>query len=80
MLEPCYADCWTRPRQNAINKRVRIFEIVSPKNPFKPLSPEQLRVKTLKDQIKAKQNALKRERELQKAAKAQRALLRLDRI
>ena len=59
---------------------MRIFEIVSTKNPFKPLSAEQLRVKTLKDQIKAKQNALKRERELQKAAKAQRALLRLDRI
>ena len=59
---------------------MRIFEIVSLKNPFKPLSPEQLRVKTLKDQIKSKQAALKRERELQKAAKAQRALLRLDKV
>ena len=80
MLEPFFYADSLASRQNAINKRVRIFEIVSPKNPFKPLSPEQLRVKTLKDQIKAKQNALKRERELQKAAKAQRALLRLDRI
>ena len=59
---------------------MRIFEIVSLKNPFKPLSPEQLRVKTLKDQIKSKQAALKRERELQKAGKAQRALLRLDKV
>jgi len=59
---------------------VRIFEIVSPKNPFRPLSPEQLRVKSLQDQIKSKQAALKRERELQKAAKAQRALLRLDKV
>ena len=59
---------------------MRIFEIVSLKNPFKPLSPEQLRVKSLKDQIKSKQTALKRERELQKAAKAQRALLRLDKV
>ena len=59
---------------------MRIFEIVTPKNPFTPLSPEQLRVKALKDQIKSKQAALKRERELQKAAKAQRALLRLKKI
>jgi hypothetical protein len=59
---------------------VRIFEIVSLKNPFKPLSPEQLRVKSLQDQIKSKQAALKRERALQKAAKAQRALLRLDKV
>ena len=59
---------------------MRIFEIVTPKNPFKPPTPEQLRVKTLKDQIKSKQAALKRERELQKAAKAQRALLRLDKV
>ena len=59
---------------------MRIFEIVSLKNPFKPLSPEQLRVKTLKDQIQSKQAALKRERELQKAGKAQRALLRLDKV
>ena len=59
---------------------MRIFEIVTAKNPFKPLSPEQLRVKALKDQIKSKQAALKRERELQKAAKAQRALLRLDKV
>jgi hypothetical protein len=63
-----------------LNSSVRIFEIVSLKNPFKPLSPEQLRVKSLKDQIKSKQAALKRERELQKAAKAQRALLRLDKV
>jgi hypothetical protein len=59
---------------------VRIFEIVSPKNPFKPLSPEQLRIKTLRDQIKSKQAALKRERALQQAAKAQHALLRLDKV
>jgi predicted GIY-YIG superfamily endonuclease len=59
---------------------VRIFEIVSVKNPFKPLSPEQLRVKALQDQIKRKQNALKRERALQKTAKAQKTLLRLDKI
>jgi len=59
---------------------MRIFEIVSLKNPFRPLSPEQLRVKTLKDQIKSKQAALKRERELQKAGKAQRALIRLDKV
>jgi hypothetical protein len=59
---------------------VRIFEIVSLKNSFKPPSPEQLRVKALQDQIKAKQKALKRERALQKAATAQKALLRLDKI
>ncbi len=59
---------------------MRIFEIVSPKNPFKPLSPEQLRIKTLRDQIKSKQAALKREQALQQAAKAQHALLRLDKV
>jgi hypothetical protein len=59
---------------------MRIFEIVSPPNPFKPATPEQLRVRALQRQIKAKQNALKRERALQKAAKAQKALLRLDRV
>jgi predicted GIY-YIG superfamily endonuclease len=59
---------------------MRIFEIVSVKNPFKPPSPEQLRVKALQDQIKSKQNAIKRERALQKAAKAQKALLRLDKV
>jgi hypothetical protein len=49
--------------KQTLNSSVRIFEIVSLKNSFKPLSPEQLRVKSLKDQMKSKQAALKRERE-----------------
>jgi hypothetical protein len=47
-------------------------------NPIKPLNPEQLRIKSMQDQIKKNQKALKAERARQKIQKAQHQLLKLN--
>lgn len=47
-------------------------------NPIKPLNPEQLRIKSMQDQIKKNQKALKAERARQKIRKAQHQLLKLN--
>ena len=55
----------------AINKCMRIFELAKPK------SPEQLRLDQLKASSKRANNALKVERQRQKAQRAQKALSQL---
>ena len=47
-------------------------------NPIKPLNPEQLRIRSMQDQIKKNQKALKAERARQKIQKAQHQLLKLN--
>jgi hypothetical protein len=47
-------------------------------NPIKPLNPEQLRIKSMQDQIKKNQKALKAERARQKIQKTQHQLLKLN--
>jgi hypothetical protein len=47
-------------------------------NPIKPLNPEQLRIKSMQDQIKKNQKALKAERARQRIQKAQHQLLKLN--
>ena len=48
--------------------------------PIKPLSPEQQRINTLKQQVKRSQNAVKSERQRQQVAKAQQNLIKAKAI
>jgi len=46
--------------------------------PIKPLSPEQARLKSMKDRVKRDQEAIKAERARQKIASAQKSLINLS--
>lgn len=46
--------------------------------PIKPLSPEQARLKSMKDRVKRDQEAVKAERARQKIAKARTDLIKLS--
>ncbi len=48
--------------------------------PIKPLTPQQQRIDTLKQQVKRSQEAVKAERQRQRVAKAQQALVRAHQI
>jgi hypothetical protein len=48
--------------------------------PTKPLSPEQARLKSMKDRVKRGQEAVKAERQRQQVAKAQQQLQRVRTI
>ena len=48
--------------------------------PTKPLSPEQARLKSMKDRVKRDQEAIKAERQRQQVAKAQQQLQRVRTI
>jgi len=56
-----------------------IKEVTSLKT-LKPLSPEQQRINTLKQQVKRSQNAVKSERQRQQVAKAQQNLIKAKAI
>jgi hypothetical protein len=53
-----------------ISRRMLIKEVATIK-PIKPLTPQQQRIDTLKQQVKRSQEAVKAERQRQKVAKAQ---------
>ena len=46
--------------------------------PIKPLSPEQARLKSMKDRVKRDQEAVQAERARQQIAKAEQSLLKLN--
>ena len=48
--------------------------------PIKPLTPEQQRINTLKQQVKRSQDAVKSERQRQQVAKAQQNLIKAKAI
>ena len=48
--------------------------------PIKPLTPEQQRINTLKQQVKRSQDAVKSERQRQQVAKAQQSLMKAKAI
>ncbi len=52
---------------------MRFYEIA----PKKPLSPEQIRIKSMKDRVKRDQQAIKAERARQKIKSGQDALVKL---
>ena len=56
-----------------------IKEVTSLK-PIKPLTPEEQRIKTLKQQVKRSQDAVKSERQRQRVAKAQQNLIKAKAI
>jgi hypothetical protein len=56
-----------------------IREVTSLK-PIKPLTPEEQRINTLKQQVKRSQDAVKSERQRQKVAKAQQSLIKAKAI
>lgn len=58
---------------------MRFYEFQTP-NPQKPLNPAQARIKSLKDQAKRAQVAIKAERARQKIAKAQQPLNQLESV
>ena len=54
------------------------FNEIANKLPIKPLSPEQARLKSMKDRVKRDQEAVKAERARQKIASAQKSLSSLS--
>ena len=58
-----------------ISRRMLIKEVATIK-PIKPLTPQQQRIDTLKQQVKRSQEAVKAERQRQKVAKAQAQLVK----
>ena len=56
-----------------------IKEVISLK-PIKPLTPEEQRINTLKQQVKRSQDAVKSERQRQQVAKAQQNLIKAKAI
>ena len=58
-----------------ISRRMLIKEFATIK-PIKPLTPQQQRIDTLKQQVKRSQEAVKAERQRQKVAKAQAQLVK----
>ena len=58
-----------------ISRYMLIKEVVTIK-PIKPLTPQQQRIDTLKQQVKRSQEAVKAERQRQRVAKAQSQLVK----
>ncbi|WP_198929266.1 hypothetical protein [Polynucleobacter sphagniphilus] len=54
------------------------FNEITTKPPIKPLSPEQARLKSMKDRVKRDQEAVKAERARQKIKAGQQALTQLS--
>jgi len=63
----------------ALNILMLIKEVETIK-PIKPLTPEQQRINTLKQQVKRSQDAVKSERQRQQVAKAQQSLMKAKAI
>jgi len=55
------------------------FDEIAPAAPTKPLSPEEARLKSMKDRVKSDQEAVKAERARQKIKSGQQQLLKISR-